>query len=375
MAYMSKTKKRRVRRQRLVRGLIALGVIAAVLIVIWQVSLGSTLAKVGGVAIRGGMVDGVAAFLEYYQTGAFPDNSTEGMTDEEIAQAEDMALVDRNSIVQNVFVGLEVLKQYFAAEGIVFPSEEDTATIASYVDMFFGNANTKKQFDANGERQAHVEYYFTYSAAMTVYRDHVLEANPITDEERQAYYDENPDYWVRPMTMQASHILLLDSEHTQERLAEIEAILERINNGEDFAVLAMEYSEDEGSAANGGDLGSFSQGEMVAPFEEAAMALEIGEVSGIVETDYGYHIIKLTGRTEASISTLEENVSSIDSVLAGKRVTEAMEALVAKADVVYFGLITPSTGKPPINLTDLEEARGTTADAAGGDAGEEAAAE
>lgn len=78
----------------------------------------------------------------------------------------------------------------------------------------------------------------------------------------------------------------------KKRMAE--SALAKINAGEDFAEVAKTESEDEGTADNGGELGFFAKGEMVKPFEEAAFALEPGQVSGIIETDYGFHIIKVT---------------------------------------------------------------------------------
>ncbi len=85
----------------------------------------------------------------------------------------------------------------------------------------------------------------------------------------------------------------------QKTRAQAEDILKRVRAGEDFAKLAKEFSSDPGSKANGGDLGWFGKGQMVKPFEDAAFALKPGEVSGIVESQFGYHIIKLDERRTA----------------------------------------------------------------------------
>ncbi len=104
--------------------------------------------------------------------------------------------------------------------------------------------------------------------------------------------------------IQASHILIrLDANASAADSAEARALAEslkqRIAAGEDFATLARQYSDDEASGARGGDLGFFSRGRMVAPFSDAAYALEeIGDVSDVVETRFGYHLILLTGRQE-----------------------------------------------------------------------------
>ena len=99
------------------------------------------------------------------------------------------------------------------------------------------------------------------------------------------------------LEMRASHILFIDYNHTPEIRSEIEKILERIKKGEDFAELAKEYSEDDNTAASGGDLGVFSLGDLVPEFEKACLELKPGEVSGIVETEYGFHIIKMTHKS------------------------------------------------------------------------------
>ncbi|MFA9459111.1 peptidylprolyl isomerase [Halalkalibacter sp. AB-rgal2] len=119
----------------------------------------------------------------------------------------------------------------------------------------------------------------------------------VTDEDVQAYYDENSEQFAEQV--EASHILVEDEETAEE-------VLEKLEEGEDFAELAMEYSVD-GSAAMGGELGYFGSGQMVEPFEEAAFALEVGEVSDIVESDFGYHIIMKTGFRD-SFEDFEEEI-------------------------------------------------------------------
>lgn len=110
-----------------------------------------------------------------------------------------------------------------------------------------------------------------------------IEDVKVTEDELKKYYNE-----YKPK-IRASHILVKDEKTAKEIKAKLE-------KGEDFAKLAKEYSQDTGSAQNGGDLGWFGPGRMVKEFEDAAYALNVGQVSQPVKTEYGYHIIKVTDK-------------------------------------------------------------------------------
>lgn len=353
---MSKTKRRRVRRQQMIRGFIAIAVIAAVILTVWQIGLGSNVVKVNGTSVRSGLVNGVEAFLSYYQTGQWPGDSLKGKTGEELDMALDMALVARNSMIQSIFVQSELIRQDFKAQGNPFPNETEAEEIQGSVDSLFSNVELARLLRSNGVNRSHVEYYFTYLSALTRFMDDVMEADPITDDDELQYYSMYLPYFQTPLSVEASHILIMDPDHTPAKRAEIEAILERLNEGEDFEELAIMYSDD-GSAEQGGYLGSFGAGQMVAPFEEAAFALQPGEISGIVETEFGFHIILLLDRTEEGYATIDEVRSQLAEMIAADRLTAAVTVLMDAANIQYFGMITPSTGKPPISLSELEEAR------------------
>jgi len=125
-----------------------------------------------------------------------------------------------------------------------------------------------------------------------------------TDQEAQAFYDSHPAVFDAGERVKASHILVRVPQGAtgpgkEELRKKAEALLQRVRAKEDFAALARQSSEDPGSARNGGDLGAFGRGQMVPAFEQAAFGLKPGEVSGIVETPFGYHIIKVTERIPA----------------------------------------------------------------------------
>jgi peptidyl-prolyl cis-trans isomerase C len=157
----------------------------------------------------------------------------------------------------------------------------------------------------------------------------------VSDAEAQKFYDDNLEkYFKKPESARASHILIgLDEKATPEERKKAkekaEALLKRIKAGEDFAALAKSDSTCP-SASQGGDLGSFNRGQMVPPFENAAFALKKGEVSGVVETQFGYHIIKLTGKQEASAEKFADVKAKITGFLKREKTQTEVVELVAK---------------------------------------------
>ncbi len=131
-------------------------------------------------------------------------------------------------------------------------------------------------------------------------RNKIAAGITVAEDEIKKYYTDNMVKYSVPERRQASHILIAfptdaDEESQQMAKAEAEQILQKINQGGDFAELARQFSKDPGSAEKGGDLGFFGKGDMVPEFEEAVYNLKVGDISDIIQTSFGYHIIKLTG--------------------------------------------------------------------------------
>jgi peptidyl-prolyl cis-trans isomerase C len=157
----------------------------------------------------------------------------------------------------------------------------------------------------------------------------------VTDAEAKTFYDANREKMKAPEQVKASHILLLvpqgaKPEEKQKALAKARDLQKRAAKGEDFAKLARENSQDPGSKDAGGDLGFFSRDRMVAPFATAAFALKVGQVSNVVETPFGYHVIKLTERKAAKEQSFAEEKQKILAFLQNQAISAAVMKRVAE---------------------------------------------
>lgn len=157
----------------------------------------------------------------------------------------------------------------------------------------------------------------------------VTENLDVTEKERKEFYEQNKSRYDNPEQVRASHILLrVKPDATPEEkavtLAKAEDIVKKAKQkGADFAALSVEFGEDP-TKDRGGDLGFFGRGRMVKPFEDAVFAMKDGEISGVVETSFGYHIIKRTGYKAASTKTYAELKEQIDRSVRSRKRNEAI---------------------------------------------------
>ncbi|MBN2656643.1 MAG: peptidylprolyl isomerase [Spirochaetales bacterium] len=223
----------------------------------------------------------------------------------------------RSSVIDNL-VTREVLIQESA--GIEITDVEIDEKISSFQSQF----DTIDAFnDALGEQGFNPESFREIiSQDMKIQKlieERVPEETSVSDEEILSFYNENPAYFTEPERIHASHILVSleagdDDEKKKLAKAKIERIQTELENGADFAETAMRESEGP-SGPTGGDLGEFTRGQMVSAFETVAFALPEGKISGIVETQFGYHLIKVHERYPESKVPLEDVKDSIDSFL------------------------------------------------------------
>jgi peptidyl-prolyl cis-trans isomerase C len=141
----------------------------------------------------------------------------------------------------------------------------------------------------------------------------------VSDEDLKKFYEQNKDKFKSGEQMKASHILVKTEKEAKD-------ILAQLKSGANFEALAKKSSIDS-SAAKGGDLGWFGKGSMVPVFEKAALALKEGQISGIVKSDFGFHIIKLTGKRAAGIRPFEEVKEQIKGAIMPTKQQEVFQKI------------------------------------------------
>lgn len=167
--------------------------------------------------------------------------------------------------------------------------------------------------------------------------DFLSEVEASEDELRQMYENEKQEF-QREEERSASHILIsIGDDLTEEQaLEKIQSIAARIKEGEDFAALAKEFSQDEGSAGQGGSLGAAARGVYVAPFEDALFAMAEGEVSEPVKTEFGYHLIRVDDIIDGAIPEFEELQARLEVRLKDQKAREMYAEMAERlADISY----------------------------------------
>jgi peptidyl-prolyl cis-trans isomerase C len=248
--------------------------------------------------------------------------------------------------VLDQLVGVRLLTQEAAARKVTVPEADIDAQIAK-IQAQFPNAEAFNQVLA--QRQMTVEQLKSDARremAITKLLQSEVEARAaVTDAQINDFYAKNPNQFKQPERVRASHILISVAEGADATVkgqarAKAEQILKDVKAGKDFAALAKEHSQDPGSAIQGGDLGFFTQGQMVGPFNDTAFALAKGATSDLVETQFGFHIIRVVDKQPSRDVPLEEVRERLEQYLLNQNRQEQTEAFVktlrAKGKVEVF---------------------------------------
>lgn len=265
--------------------------------------------------------------------------AAQGMTQKsyEAGLRREMALQQLNAAIQNTAFAPKTVAENLSSlndqertvQMLNFKPDSYAAQVKVSDDML------KAYYDKNGARfetpeQADIEYVVLDAAA-------VAAQAVVTDDDIKAYYDQNQKQYATEEQRRASHILITvkkDASAADKAAAKSKAeslVAQLRKNPGDFAKLAKANSQDPGSAANGGDLGYFTRDAMVKPFADAAFSLKQGEISDPVESDFGYHVIEVTGIKPASVKPLEsvkaEIGAEIKKQIAAKKYSDMADQL------------------------------------------------
>lgn len=241
------------------------------------------------------------------------------------------------AVSQSGIIARTVSERILALQAEKRDVQEFRLTLDSYLDKVkLDDAALRKFYDENSKQfelpeQAKVEY-----AVLSM--DAIAATASVSEAEIKAWYASHKERYEQPEERRASHILIASEKLGKDKAkSKAEDLLKEVRKTPAaFDDLAKKNSDDPGSAAKGGDLGFFGRGMMVKPFEEAAYSLKEGEISGLVESDFGFHIIKLTGMHPAKVKELAEVRGEIEAELkksgAARKFAEAAEGF---SNIVY----------------------------------------
>ena len=282
---------------------------------------GEVSAKVNGMAISQARLDGTfGAFLEAQRVSAS-------------ALRHPKDYQDLRRKILDTLVAQELLAQEAQKRGYKAPEDE----VKKAVEQAQGQLPSKEVYLQRLENVGFTEASYAEDARQRLAVAQMVEKDitakiQVTDQEIQEYYSANPAAFTPPEQVQVRHILITvaadaDAGTRDAAKKKAEGILAEIKGGADFAELAKKHSQDT-SAQGGGDLGLVGRGQTVKPFEDVAFTLKPGEVSEVVVTDFGYHIIKVEARQGGQAVALDTVRDQVRQFLVNRKTQEQLQALV-----------------------------------------------
>lgn len=235
------------------------------------------------------------------------------------------AVVDR--LIRLTEQQREVSQAQLTPEQFLSQVKVDPAAVKSYYD---GHAN-----DFQVPEQVRLEY-------VALSADGLAPQMQVSSEELKKYYEEHASEFGQPEERQASHILVSIARNVSEADKEAarvkaEELLKQVRQSpKSFAEIAKKHSQDTGSAANGGDLGFFTRGAMVKPFDDAVFQMKVDEIRGPVQTDFGYHIIKLTAIKPGKMLDFDEVKAKIEQEIRKQKAAKKFNELAENFSNLVF---------------------------------------
>lgn len=349
------------KRRAVVGAALAFAVLAALVLLAGCTAAGelssSDMAKIGETIITKGAYETRLGEIEKQYAGEVPSK-------------EDETYADFQKSVLAYMVDLEVIAQSAATMNISVTEAEVTAQIDGIKQMY---SNDEAAF-----QQALAAQNLTLDSLQKTLRENLLNNRvyetvtkdaTVTEEQIQAYYDENPAEFMTDETRTTRHILFAPGELSADAttaateadwsaaLQEATKVRSDIVGGADFGEMAKQHSDDPGSKDLGGDLGEVQRGMMVPEFEEACFSLDKLAVSEPIKTAYGYHLIQVTDITAARQKTLDEVRDAISATLLQKEQRKAWDAWLAQTKK-DLGVVVKSGWEPTTTTVPADGAAG-----------------
>ncbi|BCR04365.1 peptidylprolyl isomerase [Desulfuromonas versatilis] len=287
------------------------------------------------------LVDSIAAFPAFQVNGAFNKErylqvlNYQRMTPEEFEnqqRSQILAEKVRKQLQENITVSDAEVEKEFRDQN----EKVNLAFVRLAPEIYETRVKVEEQALKQYFEEHQEEYRIPETLALRyIAFDPASYENEVTiaEEDLEKYYRRHLDQFEIQEQVDASHVLIkvtadTDADGKAKKRELAQKVLDEARAGKDFATLARTYSDDAGSAANGGKLGYFTRGTMVGPFEQAAFALKPGDLSDIVETSFGFHIIKVEGRIDAGVKPLAD---VLDQVKQGVRTEKGRQLAMEKA--------------------------------------------
>jgi len=270
--------------------------------------LPDVLARVNGEAINKGEFEKAVKSIEQRAGGPVPADQRDRIYRAVLDQMVGYKLLIQESKTRHVEVPDAEIETRIGQIRQQFPNEDAFKQVLSQQNL------TVEQLKDDARQDM---------AVTKLINDEIAGKVTVKPEDVQAFYTQNPQHFKQPEKVHASHILIqvpkdADAATKAQARAKIDDLLKQARGGKDFAELAKQNSQDPGSAPNGGDLGFFEAGQMVGPFNDAAFAQQPGTISEVVETTFGFHIIKVIEKQQAGLVPLDEAKGQIQEYLEGQ---------------------------------------------------------
>ncbi len=280
-------------------------------------------------------------FEKQLKLGAFTINTTYGEEawDNDFGQGE--KLRDKfNQLTIDSMINTRALLQEAKKQKVEVKDADVDKQYKEFMESLKKDKKVKEEYDQLKLDEKFVKGEIKNNMVANKLREKIEKDIKVSDQDVKDFYNKHKKEYDKDV-LDAAHILFLTTDEKGKKLPDdkkkevkkkAEEVLKKAKDGEDFAKLAKEYSQDPGSKDKGGELGEFEKGQMVPEFEKAAMALKPGEISDIVESQFGYHIIKLN-KKEHKVISLDEAKESIIEAVKQQKFKEKMDKIKNDAKV------------------------------------------